>query len=97
MTYSIVYWNSLKNDGVKVRKFDNKKDGDDFLVNNKNEYKEFIICEYKGEKNGVAQYRVLNRGTSNLFKFLAYIVSLTVMVAIIAAFWYFRSRLILIK
>lgn len=95
MTYSIVYWNLLKNNGVKVRKFNNKKEADDFLINNKNEYKEYLLCEFIGEKNGIAQFRVLNRGTYNLFKFLAYIVSLTVMVAIIAAIWYFRSRLIL--
>lgn len=97
MTYSIVYWNAFKNNGVKVRKFNNEKEVNDFLINNKHEYKEYIVCEYKGEKDGVAQYKVLNRGIYNLFKVLAYIVSLTVMVAIIAAFFYLKSRLILIK
>jgi hypothetical protein len=95
MAYTIVYWNGLKKDGVKVQKFETKEAADFFLKNGSNQFKEYLLCEYKGEKNGVAQYRVLNRGTYIVFKIFAYIVSLTVMVAIIAGIWYLRNRFLL--
>jgi hypothetical protein len=95
MHYTLIYWNGLKNNGVKVQKFITEQKLDEFLKENSAQFKEYLICEYKGEKNGVTQYKVLNRGIYKIYKFLAYIVSLTVMVAIIAGIWYLRNRYLL--
>jgi len=96
MCYYIIYWKGgLNKNCVKVRKFDIEKDANDFLINSKSEYKEFIFCQRIGEeKDGVTKFRIFNKGAFILLKILAYIVSFMVMVAIIAAFWFAREWLI---
>lgn len=93
--FSIIYWKGLKKNDVKVREFETLIKLDEFLKQNKEECKEYLICRHKGkDEKGVSHFVILHRGSYVLYNFLALIVSITVMGAIIAGAFYFRHWLI---
>jgi len=92
----VIYWKGLKKDDVKVRSFDTDEESDEFLKNNSDQYKEYLVCRKKGEtgSDGVEHYRIANKGAYILFQVVAYAISFTVMVVVIAGILYLRYRLI---
>lgn len=96
MGYTLIYWKGLNKDDVKVRQYETEEEANTFLENNPGKYKEFLLCkEVTGKhEQGVTHYQVLNRGAYILYKIVAYAISITVMVAIIAGFLYLRYRCI---
>ncbi len=93
--FKLVYSKGLKRDDVKVREFETEAAVDEWLGTNPDDYKEYMIFKKgKTDQDGTIHYRILNRGTFRFIKILAYVVSITVMVAVITGLILFRNWLI---
>lgn len=93
MDYHLIYWKKgLAKNSVKVRSYENQQELDNFLKDSKDQFDEHLVCQKIRERNGLSEYRLLNRGAYVTYKVIAYIISITVMVAIVIGLLYMRSR-----
>jgi hypothetical protein len=89
--FKVIYWKQLKKDDVCLREFETIEQVNEFIKENGDQFHGYLVAEKrKTGKNGVHHYTVLNRGFYKNFKVIIDTIVITVMVAIIVAFFYYR-------
>ena len=90
--YQLIYWKKgLKTHEVKVRKFQTIDELNNYVVGLEDQI-EFLVCEFVNQKDGEAKYRLLKRGFYVTLTVIAYVVSITVLAAVIIGVLYLRHR-----
>lgn len=90
--YQLIYWKKgLRTHEVKVRKFLTIEELNDF-IKQLEDHIEFLVCEQIRQKNGETRYRLHKRGIYVTLTVIAYIVSITVLAAIVIGVLYLRHR-----